>query len=205
MIGHVLAENRGMLQLCQSLGFVITDSIEGAMIKRATLRARLGGQVDRLPGCGQAGAPAQPLLDCVAQCVCRERLAVHHPGLRAAPCGSSPSQPSSADWSACAERPPMVNTLARTGTSSPKMRTDCAPSTMRRPSVPAAWKPTNTIAHSGRDRLWRRWCLMRPPSHMPLAEMITAPERTWLMRHGILHALGEAHVLQLRQLRVLAA
>ena len=37
MIGHVLAENRGMLQLCQSLGFVITDSIEGAMIKRATL------------------------------------------------------------------------------------------------------------------------------------------------------------------------
>ena len=37
MIGHVLAENRGMLQLCQGLGFVITDSIEGAMIKRATL------------------------------------------------------------------------------------------------------------------------------------------------------------------------
>jgi hypothetical protein len=26
-----------MLQLCQSLGFGITDSIEGAMIKRATL------------------------------------------------------------------------------------------------------------------------------------------------------------------------
>jgi len=38
MIGHVLAENRGMLQLCQSLGFAITDSIEGAMIKRATLQ-----------------------------------------------------------------------------------------------------------------------------------------------------------------------
>jgi len=37
MIGHVLAENRGMLQLCQGLGFVITDSLEGAMIKRATL------------------------------------------------------------------------------------------------------------------------------------------------------------------------
>ena len=37
MIGHVLAENRGMLRLCQSLGFVITDSLEGAMIKRATL------------------------------------------------------------------------------------------------------------------------------------------------------------------------
>jgi acetyltransferase len=38
MIGHVLAENRGMLQLCQGLGFVITDSLEGAMIKRATLQ-----------------------------------------------------------------------------------------------------------------------------------------------------------------------
>jgi acetyltransferase len=38
MIGHVLAENRGMLQLCQGLGFSITDSIEGMMIKRAVLQ-----------------------------------------------------------------------------------------------------------------------------------------------------------------------
>jgi acetyltransferase len=37
MIGHVLAENRGMLQLCQNLGFAITDSAEGPMVKRATL------------------------------------------------------------------------------------------------------------------------------------------------------------------------
>jgi acetyltransferase len=37
MIGHVLAENRGMLTLCQGLGFVIGDSPEGAMLKRATL------------------------------------------------------------------------------------------------------------------------------------------------------------------------
>jgi acetyltransferase len=37
MIGHVLAENRGMLTLCQGLGFVISDSPEGAMLKRATL------------------------------------------------------------------------------------------------------------------------------------------------------------------------
>jgi acetyltransferase len=37
MIGHVLAENRGMLTLCQSLGFVIGDSPEGPMLKRATL------------------------------------------------------------------------------------------------------------------------------------------------------------------------
>jgi acetyltransferase len=37
MIGHVLAENRGMLQLCQSLGFALTDSPEGPMVKRATL------------------------------------------------------------------------------------------------------------------------------------------------------------------------
>jgi acetyltransferase len=37
MIGHVLAENRGMLTLCQGLGFVIGDSPEGPMLKRATL------------------------------------------------------------------------------------------------------------------------------------------------------------------------
>ena len=37
MIGHVLAENRGMLSLCQALGFAIADSAEGAMVKRATL------------------------------------------------------------------------------------------------------------------------------------------------------------------------
>jgi len=37
MIGHVLSENRGMLQLCQSLGFSIGDSTEGPMIRRATL------------------------------------------------------------------------------------------------------------------------------------------------------------------------
>ena len=37
MIGHVLAENRGMLTLCQDLGFVIGDSPEGPMLKRATL------------------------------------------------------------------------------------------------------------------------------------------------------------------------
>lgn len=37
MIGHVLAENRGMLSLCQKLGFAIADSAEGAMVKRAML------------------------------------------------------------------------------------------------------------------------------------------------------------------------
>jgi hypothetical protein len=37
MIGHVLAENRAMLALCQHLGFVISDSPEGPMLKRATL------------------------------------------------------------------------------------------------------------------------------------------------------------------------
>jgi acetyltransferase len=37
MMGHVLAENRGMLALCQGLGFVISDSPEGPMLKRATL------------------------------------------------------------------------------------------------------------------------------------------------------------------------
>jgi acetyltransferase len=37
MIGHVLAENRSMLTLCQHLGFVISDSPEGPILKRATL------------------------------------------------------------------------------------------------------------------------------------------------------------------------
>mgnify|MGYP001271769833 CR=1 FL=1 len=37
MVGHVLAENRGMLSLCQKLGFVVSDSAEGPMVKRATL------------------------------------------------------------------------------------------------------------------------------------------------------------------------
>jgi len=37
MLGHVLAENRGMLALCQKLGFEFADSPEGPMVKRATL------------------------------------------------------------------------------------------------------------------------------------------------------------------------
>ena len=37
MVGHVLAENRGMLSLCQKLGFVVADSDEGPMVKRVTL------------------------------------------------------------------------------------------------------------------------------------------------------------------------
>ncbi|HZN86883.1 MAG TPA: bifunctional acetate--CoA ligase family protein/GNAT family N-acetyltransferase [Burkholderiales bacterium] len=44
MIGHVLAENRGMLQLCQSLGFVVSDSPEGPMVRRATLALDAGGK-----------------------------------------------------------------------------------------------------------------------------------------------------------------
>ena len=37
MVGHVLAENRGMLALAQKLGFAVGDSAEGAMVKRVTL------------------------------------------------------------------------------------------------------------------------------------------------------------------------
>jgi acetyltransferase len=37
MVGHVLAENRGMLALCQKLGFSVGDSSEGPMVKRVTL------------------------------------------------------------------------------------------------------------------------------------------------------------------------
>ncbi len=37
MIGHVFASNRGMLHLCEALGFVITDSADDPQVKRATL------------------------------------------------------------------------------------------------------------------------------------------------------------------------
>jgi acetyltransferase len=37
MLGHVLAENRGMLALARKLGFVVGDSGEGPMVKRAEL------------------------------------------------------------------------------------------------------------------------------------------------------------------------
>jgi L-amino acid N-acyltransferase YncA len=37
MVGHVLGENRGMIALCQKLGFVVSDSAEGPMVKRVTL------------------------------------------------------------------------------------------------------------------------------------------------------------------------
>jgi acetyltransferase len=37
MVGHVLGENRGMLALCQKLGFVVADSAEGPMVKRVAL------------------------------------------------------------------------------------------------------------------------------------------------------------------------
>jgi len=37
MIGHVLGSNGGMLNLCQSLGFVIEDNAEDPAVKRVTL------------------------------------------------------------------------------------------------------------------------------------------------------------------------
>jgi acetyltransferase len=37
MMGHVLGSNRGMLSLCQSLGFVITEDADDPMAKRVTL------------------------------------------------------------------------------------------------------------------------------------------------------------------------
>jgi len=37
MMGHVLAENRGMLALAQQLGFTVGDSAEGPMVKRVLL------------------------------------------------------------------------------------------------------------------------------------------------------------------------
>ena len=65
-------------------------------------------------------------------------------------------------------------TRARTGHSSPKMRIVSAPSRMRRPSVCSAWKPTNRTALRRSTAWCFRWCRMRPPSHMPDDEMITA-------------------------------
>lgn len=37
MIGHVLSANRSMLELCQQLGFVVSDSGDDPMVKRVTL------------------------------------------------------------------------------------------------------------------------------------------------------------------------
>jgi len=37
MVGHVLGENRGMLAMCRTLGFVVSDSAEGPMVKRVSL------------------------------------------------------------------------------------------------------------------------------------------------------------------------
>jgi hypothetical protein len=41
MVGHVMSSNRGMLELCQELGFVVSDSGDDPMVKRVTLA--LGG------------------------------------------------------------------------------------------------------------------------------------------------------------------
>lgn len=38
MVGHVMASNRGMLDLCQALGFVVTDSSDDPQVKRVTLQ-----------------------------------------------------------------------------------------------------------------------------------------------------------------------
>lgn len=37
MIGHVLAENHGMLKLCASLGFAFVESADGPTVRRAEL------------------------------------------------------------------------------------------------------------------------------------------------------------------------
>ena len=37
MIGHVLGNNRGMLTLCQDLGFTVSDSADDPLVKRVTL------------------------------------------------------------------------------------------------------------------------------------------------------------------------
>lgn len=37
MIGHVLAENRSMLALCEALGFASGESAEGPQVRRVTL------------------------------------------------------------------------------------------------------------------------------------------------------------------------
>ena len=42
MVGHVMASNRGMLDLCQELGFVIADSIDDPMVRRVTLALKEG-------------------------------------------------------------------------------------------------------------------------------------------------------------------
>ena len=42
MVGHVMASNRGMLELCQELGFVIAESTDDPMVRRVTLALKEG-------------------------------------------------------------------------------------------------------------------------------------------------------------------
>ena len=60
------------------------------------------------------------------------------------PIGVSMSQAANSAWSACTENEGIDTTSARTGTSSPKMRTVAAPDSSVCPRVPGAWNPTNT-------------------------------------------------------------
>ncbi len=84
----------------------------------------------------------------------------------------SSSHSASPARSACAESALMTSTWARSGISSPKIFSVSRRSTIRRPSVFSAWKPTISTMLSGLDIPWRRWCRTRPPSHMPLAAMM---------------------------------
>ena len=91
-------------------------------------------------------------------------------------------QISSSSASAWADRDEIERTWARTGTISPKILTDSAPSRMARPRVPSAWYPTKSTVVSGRGRRCRRWWRMRPPVAIPEAEMMIAGPRRLLRR-----------------------
>ena len=90
------------------------------------------------------------------------------------------TQLTSSAWSACALKPSSEVISARTRTGSPNTFTVSAPSLSRRPSVPSPWKPTNSTVLRSFPSACCRWWRMRPPSHMPEAEMMMQGERSSL-------------------------
>jgi hypothetical protein len=86
--------------------------------------------------------------------------------------------------------------LALRSRSTPKMRTRGRRSTSRRPRVCCAWKPTISTVFSRLDG-GARWWSTRPPSHIPLAEMITAGSACRRSGLGVLDVLDVAQPVEL--------
>ena len=130
------------------------------------------------------------------------------PGRRRAPVSPTGRVPSSR--TASSQLPELVavavravaastSTRARSGTSSPKTRSIGARSTMRRPSVCSAWKPTMRIVFRGSEAPCARWCRMRPASAIPEAAMMTIGPCCELSAFDSLGVARVAHERELEQ------